>query len=108
MTGGYGGVNILRGCNIAVDKGEIAVVVGPNGAGKSTAMKALFAMLMRRTRGFLGSLTTLPQYMTSVETPFFSAAAEFFASSVASSTGVLWDIVDIRCCEFSREPQREQ
>ena len=45
MTGGYGGVNILRGCNIAVDKGEIAVVVGPNGAGKSTAMKALFGML---------------------------------------------------------------
>lgn len=45
MTGGYGGGNILRGCNIAVDKGEIAVVVGPNGAGKSTAMKALFGML---------------------------------------------------------------
>ena len=45
MTGGYGGVKILRGCNIAVDKGEIAVVVGPNGAGKSTAMKALFGML---------------------------------------------------------------
>ena len=45
MTGGYGGINILRGCNIAVDKGEIAVVVGPNGAGKSTAMKALFGML---------------------------------------------------------------
>jgi len=45
MTGGYGGVNILHSCNIAVDKGEIAVVVGPNGAGKSTAMKALFGML---------------------------------------------------------------
>lgn len=45
MRGGYGGADILHGCNISVDKGEIAVVVGPNGAGKSTAMKALFGML---------------------------------------------------------------
>ncbi len=45
MTGGYGGADILHDCTIAVDKGEIAVVVGPNGAGKSTAMKVLFGML---------------------------------------------------------------
>lgn len=46
MTGGYGkGPDILHGCTIAVDKGEIAVIVGPNGAGKSTAMKAVFGML---------------------------------------------------------------
>lgn len=45
LSGGYGGADILRGCSISVDTGEIAVVVGPNGAGKSTAMKALFGML---------------------------------------------------------------
>jgi len=45
MTGGYGGADILHGCTIGVEKGEIAVVVGPNGAGKSTAMKAIFGML---------------------------------------------------------------
>ena len=45
MTGGYGGADILRSCTIAVDKGEIAVVVGPNGAGKSTAMKAMLGMI---------------------------------------------------------------
>jgi branched-chain amino acid transport system ATP-binding protein len=45
MTGGYGGADILHGCTIAVEKGEIAVIVGPNGAGKSTAMKAVFGML---------------------------------------------------------------
>ena len=45
MSGGYGGADILKGCTIAVDRGEIAVVVGPNGAGKSTAMKAMFGML---------------------------------------------------------------
>lgn len=45
MTGGYGGADILHGCEIAVERGEIAVIVGPNGAGKSTAMKAIFGML---------------------------------------------------------------
>lgn len=50
MTGGYGGVDILRGCTIAVERGEVAVIVGPNGAGKSTAMKAIFG-LVRLRRG---------------------------------------------------------
>ena len=46
MVAGYGkGPAILHGCTIAVNKGEIAVIVGPNGAGKSTGMKALFGML---------------------------------------------------------------
>jgi branched-chain amino acid transport system ATP-binding protein len=48
MTGGYGGADILNDCTIAVERGEIAVIVGPNGAGKSTAMKALFGMLSLR------------------------------------------------------------
>ena len=46
MTGGYGtGADILHECTVAVDSGQIAVIVGPNGAGKSTAMKAIFGML---------------------------------------------------------------
>ena len=45
LYGGYGGADILHGCSIGVDKGEVAVVVGPNGAGKSTAMRALFGLL---------------------------------------------------------------
>ena len=49
LTGGYGGADILKGCTISVDKGEIAVIVGPNGAGKSTAMKALLGMLSLRS-----------------------------------------------------------
>jgi branched-chain amino acid transport system ATP-binding protein len=48
MTGGYGAVDILHDCTIAVEKGQIAVIVGPNGAGKSTAMKAVFGMLNLR------------------------------------------------------------
>ena len=45
MTGGYGGEDIIKNCNIEVDKGQISVIVGPNGAGKSTAMKALLGMI---------------------------------------------------------------
>jgi len=55
MTGGYGPVDILQACTIAVEKGQIAVIVGPNGAGKSTAMKAVFGMLtLRGGRVLLG------------------------------------------------------
>ena len=49
LTGGYGGPDILRGCGIVAERGEITVVVGPNGAGKSTAMRALFGMLALRS-----------------------------------------------------------
>ena len=45
LVGGYGGADILKGCSIDVNVGEIVVIVGPNGAGKSTAMKALLGML---------------------------------------------------------------
>lgn len=46
MTGGYtNGTDILHECTVAVDRGQVAVIVGPNGAGKSTAMKAIFGLL---------------------------------------------------------------
>ena len=63
MTGGYGGADILKGCTISVDSGEIAVIVGPNGAGKSTAMKAMFGMLDLRVGSVLlngEDITSLP------------------------------------------------
>ncbi|WP_420546795.1 ABC transporter ATP-binding protein [Curvivirga sp.] len=49
MVGGYGSAdNILKGCTLSVERGQIAVIVGPNGAGKSTGMKAVFGMLNLR------------------------------------------------------------
>ena len=45
LVGGYGGMDILNGVDLAVDAGEIVVIVGPNGAGKSTAMKALVGLI---------------------------------------------------------------
>jgi len=32
MAGGYGGADILQGCELQVAEGEVVVVVGPNGA----------------------------------------------------------------------------
>ena len=45
MTGGYGGEDIIHGCDIEVDRNQIVVIVGPNGAGKSTAMTARLGMI---------------------------------------------------------------
>ncbi len=38
-------VNILDGCDLRLEEGEIVGVVGPNGAGKSTLVKAMFGLL---------------------------------------------------------------
>jgi len=45
LVGGYGGMDILKGVSLTVNRGEIVVIVGPNGAGKSTAMKAVLGLL---------------------------------------------------------------
>jgi branched-chain amino acid transport system ATP-binding protein len=45
LIGGYGGMDILNGVDIAVGSGEIVVIVGPNGAGKSTALKAIVGLI---------------------------------------------------------------
>jgi branched-chain amino acid transport system ATP-binding protein len=45
VVGGYGGAPILNGVNMAIEQGDIGVIVGPNGAGKSTTLKAIFGLL---------------------------------------------------------------
>ena len=42
---GYGAADILHGCSIDVNKGEIVSILGPNGAGKTTLLKILFGMI---------------------------------------------------------------
>ncbi len=45
---GYGGGDVLRGVNLAVERGSITCIVGPNGAGKSTVMAAISGLLKPR------------------------------------------------------------
>lgn len=51
VVAGYGrGDEILKGVDLAVEKGEIVAIIGPNGAGKSTLLKTI-AGLLRPSRG---------------------------------------------------------
>jgi branched-chain amino acid transport system ATP-binding protein len=45
VAGYLPGVDILNGCSLTVDDGEIIGIIGPNGAGKSTLVKVLFGLL---------------------------------------------------------------
>ena len=42
------GVDILNGCSLTLNAGEIVGIIGPNGAGKSTLLKAIFGLLKVR------------------------------------------------------------
>ena len=44
----YGQAQTLRNISLAVDAGEVAVLLGRNGAGKSTALKAIVGLEVRR------------------------------------------------------------
>lgn len=45
------GVNILNGCNLVANEGELIGIIGPNGAGKSTLLKAIFGQVDVREGG---------------------------------------------------------
>ena len=65
VAGYFPGVDILNGCSLTLDEGEIVGVVGPNGAGKSTLVKALFGLvpIRRGTVRLRGEdITALPAH----------------------------------------------
>jgi branched-chain amino acid transport system ATP-binding protein len=45
LEAGYGPVQVLRGLDLSVEEGEVAVVLGANGAGKTTTLRALTGMI---------------------------------------------------------------
>jgi zinc transport system ATP-binding protein len=45
LTVDLGGIRVLDGISLEVEKGEVAAVVGPNGAGKTTLLKAVLRLV---------------------------------------------------------------
>jgi ABC-type Mn2+/Zn2+ transport system ATPase subunit len=45
LTVKLGGLLILEGVSLSVEKGEVAALVGPNGAGKTTLLKAILGLV---------------------------------------------------------------
>ena len=48
VAGYVTGVNILNGCSLVANQGELIGIIGPNGAGKSTLLKAIFGLVKVR------------------------------------------------------------
>ncbi|MCU1681422.1 MAG: Amino acid/amide transporter ATP-binding protein 2, family [Amycolatopsis sp.] len=48
LWAGYGGLDILRGVDLRVERGSVNCIVGPNGAGKSTVLKTISGLLRPR------------------------------------------------------------
>lgn len=64
LVAGYvPGVNILNGCDLYVQEGELVGIIGPNGAGKSTALKSLFGLVGVRS----GSVTLRGEDITGLK-----------------------------------------
>ncbi len=45
LVAGYGGATVLHGIDLAVDEGEVVVVLGPNGHGKTTMLRAISGLI---------------------------------------------------------------
>jgi len=51
LTASYGQVDVLRGVDIEVRKGEVCVILGANGAGKTTTLRSICNMPIVKSAG---------------------------------------------------------
>ncbi len=122
LVGGYvAEVDILRGCALTADDGEIVVVIGPNGAGKSTLVKAIFGLVpLREGRVVLrgADVTGLPphringmgmSYVPQVNNVFPSLTIqENLEMGAAKRRGLMRERVDAMYAMFPRLHERRR
>lgn len=60
----FGGVEVLRGIDFAIEYGELRCLIGPNGAGKSTFFKCITGQL----RPTAGSIKFKDEWVTTADT----------------------------------------
>ncbi len=51
LHAGYGEIEVLRGVELAIDKGEIVTLIGANGAGKTTLLKTVSGLVRASAGG---------------------------------------------------------
>lgn len=44
----YGELQVLRGIDMSINKGDVVAIIGPNGSGKSTTIKCLLGLLNKK------------------------------------------------------------
>lgn len=44
----YGKLQILKGIDMEINKGELVAIIGPNGSGKSTTLKSIFGLVKNK------------------------------------------------------------
>jgi branched-chain amino acid transport system ATP-binding protein len=49
LTVGYGEVEVLEGCSLRVERGDVVALLGANGAGKTTLMRAISRLIDPRS-----------------------------------------------------------
>lgn len=65
----YGGIHVLKGLNVTVEKGEIVTLIGCNGAGKSTTLKTISGQVIPKTGQVLFhgvDITKQPPHLTAL------------------------------------------
>lgn len=65
----YGGIHVLKGLNVTVEKGEIVTLIGCNGAGKSTTLKTISGQVIPKTGQVLfhgADITKQPPHLTAL------------------------------------------